>query len=413
MNVKQLFLKVMAVGVFSLIATFVNAQSLDNYYKKLSEFDTQYRTYYDSGQYSLAIQPLTDLIHYLDSITVFKDPEYDESREKIEQSLAYFKANTYYNLACSYSLSHQKKAALAALENAIDLGYKDYANMKNDSDFDFIRNEKRFKALLKQIEQYDNLTVLKSAAPYAHEDTDSLLRFSYQSAEDMRLKNVKEFFSLDEVAGDGDEISKILNILRFVHDSIRHDGGNYALCEFDAIDIYNYHKSTGKGVNCRHLAITLNEMFLSMGIPSRYVTCMPKDPNDQDCHVINAVWSSQLNKWIWVDPTFYAYVTDENGTLLGIAEVRERLIDGRTLVLNEDANWNHQSQQTKEHYLENYMAKNLYYLECVTENRFNPESRYRDTGSSYVKLVPSDEKEESSERMVFTHDADYFWQAPK
>ena len=375
--------------------------------------DAQYRTYYDSGQYGLAIQPLTDLIHYLDSITAFKGPEYDESREKIEQSLAYFKANTYYNLACSYSLSHQKKAALSALENAIDLGYKDYGNMKNDSDFDFIRNEKRFKALLKQIEQYDNLSVLKSAAPYSHEDTDSLPRFSYQSAEDMRLKNVKEFFSLDEVAGEGDEISKILNLLRFVHDSIRHDGGNYALCEFDAIDIYNYHKSTGKGVNCRHLAITLNEMYLSLGIPSRYVTCMPKDPNDQDCHVINVVWSSQLKKWIWVDPTFYAFVTDENGTLLGIAEVRERLIDGRPLVLNEDANWNHESQQTKEHYLENYMAKNLYYIECVTENRFNPESRYRDTGSSYVILVPSDDKEESSERMVFTHDADYFWQAPE
>ena len=413
MNIKLLFIKVMTIGLFSLIATFVNAQSLDHYYKKISEFDAQYRTYYDSGQYGLAIQPLTDLIHYLDSITAFKGPEYDESREKIEQSLAYFKANTYYNLACSYSLSHQKKAALSALENAIDLGYKDYGNMKNDSDFDFIRNEKRFKALLKQIEQYDNLSVLKSAAPYSHEDTDSLPRFSYQSAEDMRLKNVKEFFSLDEVAGEGDEISKILNLLRFVHDSIRHDGGNYALCEFDAIDIYNYHKSTGKGVNCRHLAITLNEMYLSLGIPSRYVTCMPKDPNDQDCHVINVVWSSQLKKWIWVDPTFYAFVTDENGTLLGIAEVRERLIDGRPLVLNEDANWNHESQQTKEHYLENYMAKNLYYIECVTENRFNPESRYRDTGSSYVKLVPSDDKEESSERMVFTHDADYFWQAPE
>ena len=399
--------------MLSLIATFAKAQSLEKYYEQLSEYEEQYRTYYDSGQYDLAIQPLTDLIHYLDSITTFKGPEYDESREKIEQSLAYFKANTYYNLACSYSLSHQKKAALSALENAIDLGYKDYGNMKNDSDFDFIRNEKRFKALLKQIEQYDNLSVLKSAAPYSHEYTDSLPRFSYQSAEDMRLKNVKEFFSLDEVAGEGDEISKILNLLRFVHDSIRHDGGNYALCEFDAIDIYNYHKSTGKGVNCRHLAITLNEMYLSMGIPSRYVTCMPKDPNDQDCHVINVVWSSQLKKWIWVDPTFYAFVTDENGTLLGIAEVRERLIDGRPLVLNEDANWNHESQQTKEHYLENYMAKNLYYIECVTENRFNPESRYRDTGSSYVILVPSDDKEESSERMVFTHDADYFWQAPE
>ena len=96
---------------------------------------------------------------------------------------------------------------------------------------------------------------------------------------------------------------------------------------------------------------------------------MPKDPDDPDCHVINTVWSSELQKWIWVDPTFNAYVTDEDGVMLGIAEVRERLIDGRPLVLNKDANWNNESKQTKEHYLENYMAKNLYYFECVVDNK--------------------------------------------
>ena len=402
-----------ALVMLGLVATFANAQSLEKYYEKLSEYEGQYQTYYDDGQYDLAIQPLTDLIHFLDTTTAFNGPQYDESREEINQSLATYKANTYYNLACSYSLSHQKKAALSALDKAIALGYKDYANMKNDSDFDFICNEKRFKSLLKQLEQYDHLNVLKKAAPYSHEDTDSLPRFVYQPADETCLKQVREFFSLDEIAGEGDEISKILNILRFVHDSIRHDGGNYALCEFDAIDIYNYHKSTGKGVNCRHLAITLNEMYLSMGFYSRYVTCMPKDPNDQDCHVINAVWSSQLKKWIWVDPTFYAYVMDENGTLLGIDEVRERLIDSRPLVLNEDANWNHKSKQTKEYYLENYMAKNLYYIECITESRFNPESRYRNTGSKYVELVPSDVEKVSNGWIIQTSDADYFWQSPE
>jgi hypothetical protein len=413
MNIKQSIFKVMAFGLLSIVATFAKAQSLEKYYEKLSEYEGQYQTYYDDGQYDLAIQPLTDLIHFLDTTTAFNGPQYDESREQINQSLASYKANTYYNLACSYSLSHQKKAALSALDKAIALGYKDYANMKNDSDFDFICNEKRFKSLLKQLEQYDHLFILKNAAPYSHEDTDSLPRFVYQSSDETCLKQVREFFSLDEIAGEGDEISKILNILRFVHDSIRHDGNNYALCEFDAIDIYNYHKSTGKGVNCRHLAITLNEMYLSMGFYSRYVTCMPKDPDDQDCHVINAVWSSQLKKWIWVDPTFYAYVMDENGTLLGIDEVRERLIDSRPLVLNEDANWNHKSKQTKEYYLENYMAKNLYYIECVTESRFNPESRYRNTGSKYVELVPSDVEKVSNGWIIQTYDADYFWQSPE
>ena len=71
--------------------------------------------------------------------------------------------------------------------------------------------------------------------------------------------------------------------------------------------------------------MVLNEMYLAMGFKSRYVTCMPSDPNDNDCHVINIVYSETLNKWLWVDPSFGIYVTDENNNMLGIAETRERL----------------------------------------------------------------------------------------
>ena len=326
-------------------------------------------------------------------------------------------ADVYYNLACCYALTAQKKLALETLEKSIRVGYKDYRNMLNDSDFESIREDKKFKSLLEEIKQYDRLTILQNSSAYIKDDNDSLPQFVYQDSGDYRLLNVRKFFDLDSVAGDGDEISKILNILHFVHKVIRHDGGNFALCEFDAIDIYNYHKSTGKGVNCRHLAIALNEMYLSMGIPSRYVTCMPYDEKDQDCHVINSVWSSQYQKWIWIDPTFEAYVKDENGNFLSIPEVRERLIDGRPLFLNEDANWNYENKQTKEYYLEGYMAKNLYWFDCVTNYCFNPESRYRYVKNKHVVLTPSTYEapstyENSCDWAVITHDADYFWQAP-
>jgi hypothetical protein len=54
---------------------------------------------------------------------------------------------------------------------------------------------------------------------------------------------------------------------------------------------------------------------------------------------------------------------DENGVMLSIAEVRERLRTDQPLQLNEDANWNNKSKQTKEYYLDTYMAKNLYYID--------------------------------------------------
>ena len=96
-----------------------------------------------------------------------------------------------------------------------------------------------------------------------------------------------------------------------------------------------------------------------MGYQSHFVTCLPKDTTDSDCHVINVVYAPSLRKWVWMDPTNDAYVMNEQGTLLGIEEVRARLLDGRPLLLNPDANWNHRQSATKEQYLYSYMAKNL------------------------------------------------------
>lgn len=114
--------------------------------------------------------------------------------------------------------------------------------------------------------------------------------------------------------------------------------------------------------------------------------------------------------------TFNAYVKDENGNFLSIAEVRERLIAGKTLVLNEDANWNNKQKQTKEEYLEEYMAKNLYWMECVQDSRFNPESRYRAMNNQYIALKPlgfaTDPKVKGKSSVIVTHDPEYFWQKP-
>ena len=279
-------------------------QEISLFFEKYDEIYDVYHDFYKDKQFDKAIHSLKELVIFFDTTAI--DSQWVDARIYKEEMAA----DVYYNLACCYALTAQKKLALETLEKSIRVGFKDYRNMLNDSDFESIREDKKFKSLLEEIKQYDRLVILQKSSAYIKEDIDTLPQFVYQDSVDYRLMNVREFFDLDSVAGDGDEISKILNILHFVHKAIRHDGGNFALCEFDAIDIYNYHKSTGKGVNCRHLAIALNEMYLSMGIPSRYVTCMPYDEKDQDCHVINSVWSSQYQKWIWIDPTFEAYVKD-------------------------------------------------------------------------------------------------------
>ena len=159
------------------------------------------------------------------------------------------------------------------------------------------------------------------------------------------------------------------------------------------------------------MAIILNECYLAMGFPSRFVTCLPKSETDTDCHVITIVYSRMLHKWIWMDPTFKAYVSDEDGMLLGIAEVRERLMMGKPLVLNEDANWNNRTRQTKESYLDRYMAKNLYWFECTKDSRRDVES-VDGRPSEYVSLLPKDFRHKYASGYM-TSNPDYFWQTPE
>ncbi|MDR0970302.1 MAG: transglutaminase-like domain-containing protein [Lentimicrobiaceae bacterium] len=352
---------------------------------------------------------------YLDVIDL-----YQNLSESDQKNLTGLMSNSvYYNLTCLYSLLNQKKNAMTYFEKSIATGYKQYNHMLQDTDLDNIRNNKRFQALMDSLrEECDYIHLLKTRGTFAPNATETadLPTFEYAKPDDRNLQLVKSYFNLDSIAGNGNEWSKVLNLLNFVHNNIPHNGGNYATCEFDAIDIYNYNKYTGKGVNCRHLAITLNEMLLAMDFSSRYVTCMPYDVNDGDCHVINSVWIDSLQKWVWIDPTFDAYVMDENGNLLGLEDVRNRLINDQPLVLNENANWNNQRKQTKEAYLDSYMAKNLFCLEVAVNSRFNAESQYRNTGTDYVTLRPVgyESNFQNRQRMKYnTNDPTYFWQAPK
>ena len=395
---------VLTISFLSVMSIKAQGQRWNEFVNEFSKYQTEYIDLMQNGKHKEALAPLASGIALLDTTTIYKVASIPERAIQEQKGLL------YYDQACCYAMVGQKKKALAALEQSVLLGYKDYNYMKNDNDLQSLRKEKKYLSLLDQVKDRQPLSVLKKSASYAKDNKK--IEFIYQPKESMNLRMVRDYFKLDSVAGQGDELSKIINLMHFAHDNIRHDGSNRAFAEMDAIDLYNYYKTTGKGVNCRQLAISLCEMYLSMDIPARYVTCMPADSLDFECHVINTVWSSQLQKWLYIDPTFDAWVTDENGTLLSIAEVRERLINDQPLVLCETANWNHESPQTKEDYLETYMAKNLYYFVCKKLNRFNPESLYRNNDpEGDVRLMPVGFVN-NNRKCETTTDPEVFWAKP-
>lgn len=238
--------------------------------------------------------------------------------------------------------------------------------------------------------QESRLAQLKKAAKYNNADNRFIPKFTYQAQNHPSLLKVRKDLKLDSIAGQGSELSQIFNLLHWVHNLVRHDGSSNNPTLKNAIDLIKVCKAENRGLNCRMLATILNECYLAMGIASRHVTCMPKETQFDDCHVINMVYSKDLNKWIWIDPTFDSYVMDEKGNLLGIQEVRERLIKGLPLVLNADANWNRTNLQIKEEYLEKYMAKNLYRLQTTLVSEYDTETRANGKKITYVELLPLD-----------------------
>jgi len=270
------------------------------------------------------------------------------------------------------------------------------------------------------------LDILKGAEEYNYSDNRFIPEFTYQSADNPNLKRIRQELKLDLIAGKGSELSQIFNLLHWLHNLIKHDGNSYNPTSKNAIDLIKICKSENRGINCRMLAMILNECYLSMGIKSRYVTCKPKESQFDDCHVINMVFSKDLDKWIWIDPTFEAFVMDEKGNLLGIQEVRERLIKGEPLILNADANWNRAVPQTKAHYLDYYMAKNLYRLECPLSSEYNTETWENGKEVTYIELLPLDGIEQTPQKSEIvnqesgvkfinyrTNNPDLFWVKPK
>lgn len=249
------------------------------------------------------------------------------------------------------------------------------------------------------------LDILKGAGKYNYADNRFIPKFEYQSADNPNLKKTRQNLKLDSIAGKGSELSQIFNLLHWVHNLVRHDGNSNNPTLKNAIDLINVCKAENRGVNCRMLATILNECYLSMGIKSRYITCMPKETEFSDCHVINMVYIKELEKWIWIDPTFDSYVMDEKGNLLGIQEVRERLVKGQPLVLNADANWNRENLQTKEGYLENYMAKNLYRLQIPLVSEYDTETWKSGKEVTYVELLPLDGIQQTPQKKEQTNNS--------
>ena len=95
---------------------------------------------------------------YIEALQVLGDVytrrgRFDEGL-KVDEQLSRLRpadALVHYNLACSYSLTEQFEAAAAALNRALDLGYRDFKRLSKDPDLAKLRKHPLYKKIRSRI----------------------------------------------------------------------------------------------------------------------------------------------------------------------------------------------------------------------------------------------------------------------
>ena len=121
------FLMALTIVMMSVMSTKAQVQRMNEFQNEFGKYQNQYRDLMHNGKHKDAMAPLTSCIALLDTTTIFKVAPIPEAAIKEQKGLL------YYDYACCYALVGQKKQALAALEQSVLLGYKDYNNMVNDT----------------------------------------------------------------------------------------------------------------------------------------------------------------------------------------------------------------------------------------------------------------------------------------
>lgn len=252
--------------------------------------------------------------------------------------------------------------------------------------------------------KYTNFTAADQSISPSYE-------FTYQHPNNPHLSKLREQYHLNEVAGTGDEVSQIINLMKWVDQRLIH-GNEPPPKLVHAHSVLEMAEHADMKVNCYVIATILTEVYLSLGYPARRIHCGPYDAYDLDSHVVTAVYSYQLRKWLYMDASWGVYVTDLEGTLMSPEEFRYHMASNVPLMIQStNKNWEWSD------FYKGYMAKNLFWFLCPCDSQFHYEGTNQK--KEFCALVPEHyypleltTKSAYRTSVHVTSESSVFWRAP-
>ncbi|RPI97716.1 MAG: transglutaminase domain-containing protein, partial [Candidatus Aminicenantes bacterium] len=201
------------------------------------------------------------------------------------------------NTACVLSLAGQKTRAIAAIREAVASGYTDYAKIAGDSDFDPLRGEAEFRALL------SDLKARYGPRPLAWDRGQSPPPFpvTYDDPQAPEFEELRREFALDNVvAGAKDDYERLRRLTAWVSSRWQHSPDQTA-SKTDPFTILREAQTGGRFI-CRDYAVVLAGVAGAFGMPARLLNLLPKDVETRsEAHSVAEVWLEQFHKWVLAD----------------------------------------------------------------------------------------------------------------
>lgn len=236
------------------------------------------------------------------------------------------------------------------------------------------------------------------------------------------LQGFRETFGLDAIAGEGGDFARLVQVMEWVHGLTTHARNPSRPERMNGPHLARLAQQ-GKRLNCWMYSTIMNDATLSLGIPSRIIYLLPlKDPPSEN-HVVTSAFCRDLEKWVLFDADMNAFVTDPEGTPLGIAEIRRRIVRRQPLRVSDSVDLRYASligsRLLKRLYLW-YLSKNIFRMSCPL--RSEPDFETAKSDRRYMQLIPDGYNDEWLDAPRRTprgnetrciRDENTFWQPPQ
>ena len=159
---------------------------------------------------------------------------------------------------------------------------------------------------------------------------------AYEDYHSPRVKELRERYGLDKVvAGETDELKRILLLRHWIASSIRIDNDNPTPTRGDAFAILDA-ALKGGGFHCAHFSIVQHAVLNSFGYVTRRLGCGPglNEKGKDGHHGVNEVWVNALAKWMIIDAKYDIHF-EKDGVPLSALEIRDEVWrdGGRSVVV--------------------------------------------------------------------------------